>query len=217
MVPRLLGTLSSAFQPTRTAPAFAQDAIRPAALFALVVALPLALLDGVIPFTHRLTFVAMRVDLRGGPSPIEIALDVGQAMLLSLILNSVALVTLALPYVSLTRAYSAAPRSRAAYRVILYRYWLLPLGAIILALFAWFAPDASGQVIVAVAQIASLVPVLLFYLSLYATARLACGVGPLASLVAVSIPFTVVQITHWLALQLLDPWLPRAVVSPGVQ
>jgi hypothetical protein len=194
---RYLATLATALRPRRSAPAFAYDD-RPSALrFLLLSALPLAMLVGIIPHTRTLLFGgSFGVSVVGTPSAGLVALDVARAAALQIVLTGIELACLALPFVSLVRAYGSPGRAHAALRVVLYRGWLVPFAWLVFYVGTWalpapalpLSPDAeptSGLTVFHLMR--DLIPLLLL-LAMVATARLSCGLGPLISMVVVLIP-----------------------------
>jgi len=196
VVSRFLRTLTSAFQPVQTAPAFARPGLRPALLFFLWSALPMAALAGVMPRTKTLMFgSSFNIVVQGHPSLGAIALDVALAMLLQVLAFGIEFAALALPYTSLLRAYAAPSRSDAGLRVLFYRSWLAPFAMLAVYLLAWMLPiEANPQEPPRIYQfllVGQLMLNILLLSSMRATARLACGVGALLSFVVVAIPLIV--------------------------
>lgn len=214
-VSRFFGTFASALRPTRSSPAFARHHVGRAAWFALLVAVPLAALRGVIPFTHTLAFGStFEVSLVGTPTTGEIALDVLRAMGISLGIAAALFASLAVPYASLCRAYGPSPYERAGLRMMLYRAWLLTVSmyGVVFWLVVWAAPEGSADVAAQVAAIAELLPLLLLFISMRSTARIAHGVGPFASLLVVLVPLVLMILTQSILAPLVSPWLPD---TPG--
>ncbi len=208
IVGRYFATVADAFRPTRSAPSFVRSEWRSAISFALLTFLPVALLAGVIPFTHTLLFSAGAVQVIGGASSQAIALDVARAAGIGLLVASVKLLCLVAPYTSLTRAYATRGSPPAALSVMLYRGWLVPFAELLLSAIAWSLPgeptDGAGMLLWA----ASLVPLIILISSMLATARIAAGVGPIASLVVVLVPVVLMMLLTPMGLQALQPWLP---------
>ena len=208
IVSRFLRTLTSAFQPVQTAPAFARPGLRQAWLFFALSALPLAALAGVIPRTKTLMFgSALKIVVQGHPSTTAIALDVLTAMSLQLLAFGVDFAALALPYTSLLRAYAPADRANAGLRVLFYRSWLAPFATLCLYVGAWVLPsEPSPDEPARVYQFllfGQLMLNILLLSSMRATARLACGVGALLSFVVVAIPLIVWTFAQLFAERLL--------------
>jgi hypothetical protein len=209
---RFFATLASALRPIHTAPAFARDDVAAALRFLWLSALPLALLTGVIPYTRTLLFKgAFEVVLVGHPSGLGIALDVARAALAELALNAVRLGCLLLPFASLVRAYSHPQRMNAALRVMFYRFWLLPATLLLfyLAIGALPAPRNAAALppVWAVVQVARQLGAVLLMLAMGATARLACGLGLVMSVVVVIVPFLLLGLVDPLATRGLEYWL----------
>lgn len=206
-VERFFRTLGTGFRPLQTAPAFARPGARRALSFFLLSAVPLAALSGIIPHTKTLMFGNFTVVVQGQPSDFEIALDVLRAMGVQLLSFSVELAALALPFVSLTRAYAATERQAAATRVLLYRCWLSPFATLIINVAYWLLPATGGEEgfprFFEPFAIAHMMLHLLLLSSLRATVRLACGVGPLLSYVIV-----IVSVIVWALVQMFWNLLP---------
>lgn len=204
---RFVRTLGGSFRPLHTAPAFARPGAKRAIRFFLLSAVPLAALVGIIPRTKTLLFGNTAVVLRGDPTDVEIALDVLAAMGMQLWAFSVEFAALALPYISLARAYAPAERHHAAVRVLLYRSWLSPFASLIMNVAVWLLPSSGGSEgfprFMEPFAIAHMLLHLLFLSSLRATVRLACGVGPLLSYVIV-----IVSVVVWALVQLFWNLLP---------
>ena len=206
-IERFFRTLGGSFRPLHTAPAFARHGAKRAIRFFLLTAVPLAALAGIIPRTKTLMFGDFNVLVQGNPTSIEIALDVLGAMGMQLWASIVEFAALALPYVSLTRAYAPAERHHAAARVLLYRSWLSPFATLILNVAAWLLPASGGTEgfprYMEPFAIANMLLHLLLLSSLRATVRLACGVGPLLSYVIV-----LISVVVWALVQLFWNLIP---------
>lgn len=209
LLARLLGTLGSAFSPVRTAPAFARGEVAQARSFALLTALPLAALAGVIPHTRTLLFRGdFAVEVLGKASSSQIALDVAQAALLQVGSTLVSFACLFLPFTSLVRAYAPGKQAAAA-RALYYRAWLLPAALAFFYLVVWASPapaelaDAAGAaeappppLAVSFALLVRMIAPVLLFVAMSATARLACGLGPLLSFVVVAVPIVLMMVTE---------------------
>ncbi len=210
---RFFGTLGDALSPTRTAPKFTRGEWRKAISFALLTALPLAALAGIIPFTHHLRFGPLgEVAAIGTPSALDLVLDVLQAMGLGVALAAAKLALMSAPYLSLTKAYGQPTDAAPARQVMLYRGWLLVLGGrtgLVLGLVIWGLPIEPGESLQIAAEIASLLPLMAMLWAMTSTARMA-RVGPIASMVVVLVPFVVLFLVEPLVLQLIQPWLPSS-------
>jgi hypothetical protein len=218
---RFAGTLATALRPVRTAPAFAREDTAVAVRFMLISALPFALLAGIIPHTRTLEFGGnFAIRMLGAPNDTDIVLDVLRAMGVQLVLSGVELLSLMLPFVSLVRAY-APRRSHAAVRMMLYRAWLLPAAALLFYVAIWALPpppevpsgDAPPAYFVLLMLMRTLVPVLLF-VAMGSTARLACGLGPLISMLVVIVPVVLLLIVNPLAVMGMEQLLPKLPETP---
>ncbi|MDH5673080.1 MAG: B-box zinc finger protein [Myxococcales bacterium] len=192
---RYFRTLGAAFSPMRTAPAFGRNDSDRARSFLMLSALPLACLAGVIPHTRTLLFSGyFQVSLVGQPSSEQIVLDVLRAMLVQVVLSGSELLILLLPFVSLVRAYAGPERRHAAVRVLFYRLWLLPgtMALSYIGVWALAAPDPEAPIGAATALIltARMVLPVFLVIAMASTARAACGLGRLMSMVVVMVPLT---------------------------
>lgn len=217
---RFFGTLTDAFRPTRSAPSFVHSEWRSALSFTALTFLPVALVAGIIPFTHTLVFGAGQVRLVGTPSEGDIAIDAARAAALGLLVAGAKLLCLAVPYHSLTQAYASRGNPPAALSLMLYRGWLVPFAELLLGVLTWAVPGEPSANAFAVVWAASLVPLIVLISSMLATARMASGVGPVAALVVVLVPFVVMMVFTPIGLEALTPWLPdsesiRRAVEPG--
>ena len=208
---RLFATLGQAFSPTASAATFTRGRWQSGISFALLTALPIALLSGIIPFTHLLRFgPAGIVAMIGSPTGSDIALDVVQAAGLGLLFGAIKLAVMTIPFLSLSKAYGSPNDAQPAHQVMLYRGWLLLLGGrtgLLLGLVIWGLPADPSDTMQRVAEIISLLPLMALLWSMTSTARVA-GVGPIASMVVVLIPFVVLFLVEPLALEAIRPLLP---------
>lgn len=208
---RFFGTLGDALRPSLSASSFANGRWRSGISFALLTFVPLALLAGVIPFTKTLGFgPSWALATLGHPSSEGIALDVAIALGLGLLIGAAKLILLGVPYLSLTSAYGKPIDSMPARQVLLYRAWLLPLGGragLLLAVVVWGLPIEPSDATVAFAEVVSLLPLMFVLWSMVSGARVA-GVGPIAAMVVVLVPF--------LVMFLVEPLLIEGLSSLGV-
>lgn len=206
---RYFDTLGSAFHPVRSAPAFARPQVGPALRFFLLSTLPLAALAGVIPYTKTLLFgSSLALTIQGHPSSAEIAIDVARAMLIQIGLSALDFAALALPFLSLVRAYADEAKRPAALRALLYRTWLLPAAMLLYFIALWLlpappAPETPSPFLPFVLTVQLTFDVLLL-LSMRATARFACGIPPLLSYTVTAIPLVIWMIMQYF-IQLAAP------------
>lgn len=206
---RFVRTMGDAFRPTRSAPSFARSRWRSGISFALVSFVPLALLSGIIPYTHMLVFGAGQVHVVGDPASEALALDVGRAALLGLVIATFKLLCIALPYYSLARAYGSRGNPTAPLSAVLYRGWLIPFAYMVLHVLIFMMPAAElTDGAKALLQVAHLLPLIVLISSLLATARMASGVGPIAALFVVLVPFFLMMVLDQMAMHALQPWMP---------
>lgn len=211
IVSRWLGTLATSFRPTATAPAFARGDVAKPGWFWLITFVPLAILTGVIPYTHTLAFgPSFAVHLLGAPDTTAIVLDVLRAVGLGALVSMATLTALTLPFVSLARAYAEKGYEIAPQRVVLYRSFLLPLSTVLFHIVGWGAPASTAEATgaLAVAGVMSVVPLALLFGALRSTARMASGAGPLASYAIALVPFVVMIFAQELLGRALAPLMP---------
>lgn len=210
---RFFSTFRAALRPLSSAPSFAREAASGARSFFLLSFVPLALLSAIVPFTHTLLFgPTFAIQVIGEADGRAIAIDLARALGIGFVSASTQLAALAFPYISLARAYAAGGPKAAPVRVVLYRAFLLPLGDVLFSLFLWSAPAGGNLAAVeAFARIAQVIPLILLFLALRATARMASGTGPMASLVVTVVPFAALVIVQGWLLEGLRDFAPDPV------
>jgi len=197
-------TLRSALTPIQSAAAM-PSASNAAWSFALISWLPLAALEGILPYTRTLNFVGVfQVRTLGKVTSSIVAWDIVQAVGLSLAVATLSAVSLLLPYASLTRAYASGMAPQLPFRFMGYRLWLLPMQGILTALVIWALPRQDATTLL-FAEMIGVLPLLLLLSGMQATARICGGVGAFTSLAIVLIPFTVLTVVRWVV---LPPLLP---------
>lgn len=210
---RFFGTLADGLSPTRTATKFTRGEWQKGITFALLTALPVAALGGIIPFTHHLRFGPLwEVATIGAPTALDLVLDVLQAMGLGIAFGVAKLGLMAAPYLSLTKAYGQVTEAQPTRQVLLYRGWLLLLGGrtgLVLGVVIWGLPMEPGEGLQITAEILSLLPLMAMLWAMTSTARMA-RVGPLASMIVVLIPFVVLFLVEPLVIELIRPLLPSS-------
>lgn len=219
---RMVDTLVTAVRPRITSPAFARAEVAPALRFALLTAVPLALLRGIIPYTHTLTFgPELAVIAQGDPSTVAVALDVLRAMGISLLVTGVGWCALALPYIHLAKAYGGPVARPATLRVMLYRAWLLPMSSqwatvpgLLLSFARWGLPADPSKVSLFIVGLADLLPLILLLFAMRSSARFAAGTGAVASFLVTVLPFVLLFVAQGLLAELLRPWLPAELLRP---
>ena len=118
---------------------------------------------------------------------------------------------IAFPYTSLVRAYAEEAKRPAAWRVLLYRSWLVPGATLAFFLGAWLLPAADEKTATPFLPVLFVVQLLLnalLLVAMRATARLACGIGPVLSFTVTAVPFVV-----WMFVQL---FMSRLLATAGV-
>lgn len=205
---RFVGTLAGVLRPTRSAPSFAHSRWPLGVSFALLTFVPLALLSGIIPYTHHLVFGASQVRMVGDVDTQVLALDLARAAMVGLLVALAKLACIAVPYQSLSRAYGSGGNPTAGLSAILYRGWLIPMAELVLGLLIVFLPAEPTSAAMMIVWATSLVPLVVLISSLLSTARMASGVGPIAALVVVLVPFVLMMVFTPIGMQALRPWLP---------
>lgn len=219
LVDAYLRTLGAAFHPVRTAPAFARDAVGPAWRFLWLTAVPLTLLAGIIPHTRTLEFGdGFGIRLIGHPDGAAIAFDVVRALAVQAAHFVVELAAIALPYTSLVRAYAHPKRRDAALRAVLYRAWLMPAAVLVYYIGVWGLPAPQDGVAPPGFNLLVLfrvgLPVFLM-VTMGATARLACGLGPFMSIIVVVVPFILSVFVDGIAVRGIEAVLPPLEAAGG--
>lgn len=213
---RLLRTLTATFHPLESLHAVSNGEVGPALRFALLTALPFMLLWAITPFTHTLMFGPLfKLEVLPDKSGLPVELDVLRAMGIGLGLSVISLVSWALPFASLARAFADGSRSedpsKAAWRTALYRTWIVSFGTTALYFITWGLPkDPSPFVLELTLLTFEMVPRIVILVHCHAVARyfgatglsaLAVSIIPLAVQWAVSLPV-------WRAAELLLPAMP---------
>lgn len=199
-------TLASAFSPSRSAPGLGRGGVGPALTFALLSFVPVSLASGIIPYTGTLLFepfFAFRTI--GTPSDLEIALDVGKAAMLGLVVWGAQAIVLGTAYASLVRAYLGKGNPSAAPRVVLYRAWLLPATMLWMHLGGLVTSEPE---LAASLELIGVVPLMLLVAAMIATARMGAGIGRMTSFVVVLIPVVVMLLAQAFLGRALEPLLP---------
>lgn len=219
LVARFWGTLTNALAPVRGVPALCTGSVGPAVTFALVTALPLMLVWGIMPFTHTLLFrPPFQVAPTSAAQDMPVWFDVVKAMGIGFVISLAAQLSWALPFMSLLRAFADARLPQAVVsivskRFVLYRAWLVPFGWLAFQLVGWATPEGTAEPVLMLALVFfRFVPHVLVLLGAQATAATlgASALGALGVALVPAIMQEVVGLTigHY-ATQLL-PELPEA-------
>ncbi|MCS6797191.1 MAG: hypothetical protein NZ898_01450 [Myxococcota bacterium] len=214
---RLVATLGTVFRPSYFAAAMARSSVRPAIRFALLSWTLPAALRGVIPYTFTLRFGdGFRIEPVATPTGQAIAFDVLRATGLSLLVSAAHFAALALPYVSLARAFGSSWARTAAWRQMLYRAWLLPwtVQGLTMHLGAWGLSASSPAWAFRLVELADALLLVVVLVSMRATARIACGVGHAASLAVVFVPAALLLVVDGLLDAALAPFVPAPPSHP---
>lgn len=194
---RWLGTVRSTFAPNVTVDALAQGELAPALRFALLWMLPWMPLWGIVPFTHALLFKAQfQVEVVQKPGILPVPWDVLRAMGIGFVLSTIGILSWALPFASLLGAFAQNgtperdPR-RAAFRLTLYRAWVLPCGFALYFLVVWALPEEPASIAVMLAELGlRFFPRLLVLMHCFALARL-FGLRGLSLMAVAGVPLLV--------------------------
>lgn len=208
---RLFQTLGGALSPTSSAPTFMRGDWTRGLSFLALTGIPIGVLSGIIPFTHRLRFgPTWLVGTIGDPDGAELGLDAVQAVGMGLLLALVKLAFVAIPFMSLTRAYGVKMESEPARQVMLYRAWLLLLAGrtgLLYGVVIWGMPAEPGSTMALLAEVISLTPLMILLWSMTSAARM-MRIGPVAAMLVVIVPFVLLIFGEMLVLEALAPWLP---------
>jgi hypothetical protein len=209
---RFVLTLSSALSPDSGAPGFARESDTTGAVFAVLTLVPLGLLSGIIPYTRTLLFgTGFEIRVVAGADPQAIAIDVLVAAFTGLLVSVVSWLAVALPYVSLSRAYSDRGVATAPVRMMNYRGWLIPLHLTLMALLPWCLPSPPSEVAYLLSQLLALVPIVLLLAAMRSVARMGSGAGPIATFAILIVPLTIL----FIAQGMLGPLAPNAEEIEG--
>lgn len=194
---RLTGTISSTFLPLGTIRAVSSGAVAPALRFMLVWMVPWMPLWAIMPFTHRLLFkYSFAVEVVGDKDPTLIGFDVARAIGIGLVLSAISMLSWALPFASLLRAFAKTPEpgvepGSAAWRMVLYRSWVVPCGLTLFSLLGWGLPKDPNRLLVELALVGLyLMPRVLILMHCFAMARY-FGVEGLSSIAVAVLPLAV--------------------------
>jgi hypothetical protein len=216
---RITGTLSSTFLPLGTIRAVSSGTIGPALRFMLIWTLPWMPLWAIMPYTHSLLFkynfaVEVVAKTSGG-----IWLDVARAMAIGVALSGVAMLSWALPFASLLRAFGNTPEpgvepGNAAWRMVLYRAWVVPCGLTLLSVLAWSLPKEPNASLVELALLGLLLlPRVLILMHCFAMARY-FGVQGLSSIAVALVPLIVEVVVGLVVGRGAEALLPAAPGKP---
>ncbi len=214
---RLLGTLKNALRPVRGTPQLCGIRVAPAFRFALLTALPVMLLWGVVPFTSTLLFKGgMQVELRVEKVPVW--LDVLRAMGLGFSVSFLAQLVWALPFASLLRAFAAEPMpaplvTATAYRFVFYRAWLIPACTSTLWLLSCVLPASQAGALGPIDAALQLVPQVMTLLGAQAMA-LTFGASMLGSLAVALVPLVLEVVVMLIANEYAVRLLPHLLNLP---
>jgi hypothetical protein len=194
---RLFGTLRATFSPLTTIRAAGEGELAPALRFALIWMLPWMLLWAVLPFTHTLNFTYFKIVVIQKPGDLPIIWDIVRAMVIGFAHNALVLVTWAVPFASLLSAFGKTQPGvdlrTVAYRVMLYRSWLVPFALTLFALSGWALPPEPNPTLVELAFVSlRLLPPILLLMHCFATARY-FGVEGVASIAVAMVPLLLVM------------------------
>jgi hypothetical protein len=216
---RLLGTLRTTFSPLSTIKAVSSGSVLAALRFSLIWTLPWMPLWAIMPFTHSLLFKhSFELEVVKGAGILPVPWDVARAAGIGLLLSSIALLSWALPFASLLRAFAKSGEpgvdpAHAAWRMVLYRVWVVPCGLSLLTLSAWSLPPDPNPFLIELSLLAfQMLPRILILMHCFSMARY-FGVEGLSSFAVAVVPL-VVEIAVGLLVgrgaELLLPHMPEA-------
>jgi hypothetical protein len=195
---RLFGTLRSSFEPLTTMQAVSSGSVAAALRFSLIWTLPWMPLWAIMPFTHSLLFKhSFTVEVLHGKTSLSVPWDIARAGAIGIVLSSIGVVSWGLPFASLLRAFANNPAAReagidpghAAWRLVLYRTWVVPCGLSLLTLVAWSLPPEPSTFVIELSLLAfRWLPRILVLMHFFSMARY-FGVAGLASIAVAGVPF----------------------------
>jgi hypothetical protein len=217
---RLTGTISSTFLPLGTIRAVSSGTITPALYFMLVWMVPWMPLWAIMPFTHSLLFkYSFAIEVVGNKSTTLIGLDVAKAMGIGLVLSAISMLSWAAPFASLLRAFAKTTEpgiepGNAAWRMVLYRAWVVPCGLTLFSLLAWSLPKDPNALLVDLALVGLyLMPRVLILMHCFAMARY-FGAAGLASIGVALLPLAVEMAVGLVVGRGAELLLPKAPDKP---
>ena len=207
---RFFLTLVSALSPDSSAPGFAREADTSGAVFAVLTIVPFGLLAGIIPYTRTLLFGgSFEIVVARGADSSAIAIDVLVAAFTGLLVTVVSWLAVALPYVSLSRAYADRGVATAPVRLMNYRGWLIPLNLLLMSVLPWCLPapppgtDPGAAVLLSL--LLSMIPIVLLMAAMRSAARMGSGASPVAVLAILLVPLALLYIAQQKLLAPLTP------------
>lgn len=205
---RLLDTLGSGLHPVRDVARVSHGPVGASATFALWTAVPLMFLAGIFPFTQLLLFgSSTELQLAGEPTTGALFVDVLRGGALGVAHLSVTWLVASWNFVALAR-FSSDPQltparpAPAAWRVALYRAWLLPAGLTFFYLIAWLGPEPNETRAQLLMLVSHALPSVILMLHFSAVARY-LGASPLAAAPVSLLPVLVFWPAYWWGLSLL--------------
>jgi hypothetical protein len=218
---RFTGTVSSTFLPLGTIRAVSSGAIGPALGFMLVWMVPWMPLWAIMPFTHSLLFkYSFAVEVVGSDkSTAAIGVDVARAMGIGLLLSAVSMLSWAMPFASLLRAFAKTSEpglepGTAAWRMVLYRSWIVPCGLTLFSLLAWSLPKDPNALLVDLALVGLyLMPRVLILMHCFTMARY-FGAAGLASMAVALLPLAVEMAVGLVVGVGAESMLPKPAAKP---
>lgn len=220
----LLATMKSALSPAKSAASFAFGTSKRAFLFFLLTFTPLALLRGIVPYTHLVHFgPTFTIRVHADATSERLVLDVAAACGLALAESLVVFLALFLCYRSLAVAFGRPSSGEIATRLALYRAFLIPLGAftavqtsagvapdlhgVLVNLVYWGMPPRPNLMMLVIVLLAA-TPVVLLFVSMRSVARLVMGVEPSVSFALATVPWLLSVIVFSLVHEALAPLIP---------
>lgn len=221
-------TLAQAMSPSATAASMRGDDIRLPLSFAMLTWLPLAALQGIIPYTHTLLFKpGFVVEVQGGATSGAIAADVARAAGLGVALGAVQLLGLGLAFASLSTAFGqeGIAKRATAWRGVLYRAFLVILFPAAMVVEGGLVPVDLGFTLLGFAGAGDLIGPLHMILSigggvlllttLRVNARLSQGTSSTMAFIIPFIALIVAVFARLLAEYAAAPLMPHVAVGAG--
>lgn len=211
---RYLATFTIALRPLRHVRQVTAGSVSSALWFALASAVPLAMLRGIIPWTEHLLFQPGFRIVVDASLPTQLILeDLLRASGLSLAVCVGLWLALALPYAQLLVGFSERESARrAAWRVMLFGAWLVPIGLEGVLRFGvyWAWPFEGRLPHPLLIMILDLAPLVVLLTWMRVGARQAAGLSVAQTLGALFVPLAMLFLAQvWMA-QAIAGWLPTA-------
>lgn len=192
-------TLANAWSGPKHIPMLMGSTLKRSAWFWMGSFVPMALASGIIPFTRLIYFGPAFQTKVVTSTSMEDALffDVTLAMGVGLAFEFLRALALAIPYVTLCKAYMDREHHhipKAALVLMLHRTWLLPFGSLLRGLIVWGGGSEGGGndlMTEVLGSLALVFPIVLLIGQMRASARMLQAVKPLMAFVVILVPLLI--------------------------